>query len=549
MTTTHMERLHGLDALRGFALLAGVVLHATMSFLPGFGAVGWPITDNSPSTTLGLTFFVIHIFRMTTFFVVAGFFGRLLLQRDGVRGFIRNRAKRIVVPMVSFWILLMPLLIGAMVWGAYKTNGGQLPPPPQQPPNSLWFPLAHLWFLYVLTWLYAATLLVRGAIDRVDRGGRVRATVDRVVHGVASRWWGFIALAAPLTIALATYPGWALWFGVPTPDQSLVTNLPASVAFGTGFAFGWLVHRQLDILRTWEQRSAVNAVLAVGFTVACVAMRGITPSFVTAAPGAWTWVYAACYAAAVWTWGFALLGGALRFFAAPSPSRRYIADSSYWIYLMHLPVVFFLQVAVQDAPLHWSVKFPLVLGVALALLFGSYHYLVRPTFIGALLNGRCYPRRSAPQGSSPSPAPAALGDVSAANLRFDLVAWVHAAAVGSRSGTHPGWLDGERRLARVRRARAARRASGLHALLVRRAPQHGQHRELGARGADRACCRAHLADPRRLRRHHAAEPRTAPRGGDLSHARSAASRPHRSRLWPGARHRSDDRPRAAVVRR
>ena len=41
MQTT--ERLHALDAVRGFALIAGVVLHATMSFLPGLGAQGWPI--------------------------------------------------------------------------------------------------------------------------------------------------------------------------------------------------------------------------------------------------------------------------------------------------------------------------------------------------------------------------------------------------------------------------------------------------------------------------------------------------------------------------
>lgn len=47
------ERLHALDAVREFALIAGAVLHATMSFLPGIGAQGWPITDNSPSVALG----------------------------------------------------------------------------------------------------------------------------------------------------------------------------------------------------------------------------------------------------------------------------------------------------------------------------------------------------------------------------------------------------------------------------------------------------------------------------------------------------------------
>ena len=59
--TTH-ERLHSLDAVRGFALLAGVALHAAVSFLPGFAVTGWPIADNSPSVPLGVTFFVIGWF-------------------------------------------------------------------------------------------------------------------------------------------------------------------------------------------------------------------------------------------------------------------------------------------------------------------------------------------------------------------------------------------------------------------------------------------------------------------------------------------------------
>jgi hypothetical protein len=73
--------------------------------------------------------------------------------------------------------------------------------------------------------------------------------------------------------------------------------------------------------------------------------------------------------------------------------RRYLADSSYYLFLAHLPLVFFLQVVFAKVPLHWTVKFPLIFTIALTVLLVSYHYWVRPTFIGALLNGRKYPRR------------------------------------------------------------------------------------------------------------------------------------------------------------
>jgi ABC-type multidrug transport system ATPase subunit len=78
--------------------------------------------------------------------------------------------------------------------------------------------------------------------------------------------------------------------------------------------------------------------------------------------------------------------------AQPNALVRYTADASYWIYLVHMPIVVALQVMVGDLPWHWSLKFPLVLFVSLAVLFASYRYLVRPTFIGQVLNGRKYPR-------------------------------------------------------------------------------------------------------------------------------------------------------------
>jgi ABC-type multidrug transport system ATPase subunit len=54
--------------------------------------------------------------------------------------------------------------------------------------------------------------------------------------------------------------------------------------------------------------------------------------------------------------------------------------------------VFALQQAMSGWPVHWSIKFPLLLAIATALLLASYHYFVRSTFIGEVLNGRRYPR-------------------------------------------------------------------------------------------------------------------------------------------------------------
>jgi hypothetical protein len=145
-----------------------------------------------------------------------------------------------------------------------------------------------------------------------------------------------------------------------------------------------------------EKQWLVNLALAAGLTTACLAVVGITPSMtapsVIEGGTAMRAIYTACYTASIWYWSFWIIGAAMRFCSGESPVRRYLADASYWLYLGHLPIVFGLQALLMNVPLHWTIKFPSIIAITLAVLLVTYHYLVRPTFIGAILNGRKYPR-------------------------------------------------------------------------------------------------------------------------------------------------------------
>ncbi len=77
------DRLHALDAVRAFALLLGVMFHGGFSFIPGMIPGLWFIVDNSPSTTISVMSFAAHMFRMTLFFFVAGFFAHMMYHRKG----------------------------------------------------------------------------------------------------------------------------------------------------------------------------------------------------------------------------------------------------------------------------------------------------------------------------------------------------------------------------------------------------------------------------------------------------------------------------------
>ncbi|MCX5214367.1 acyltransferase family protein [Kitasatospora sp. NBC_00240] len=397
------ERYHGLDALRGFALLLGVLLHATLAFIPGFSYTGWPIVDNSPSSPLAFAYFVIHLFRMPVFFLLAGFFGRMQYRRLKARGFFKERSKRILLPLLFGTLLVLPMnvILIAVVLGIKGPVDSLVPARAIVP-----VPLAHLWFLWVLYWLYVAVLVGHKLLGLFRKGGAAGSqgggALERAVGRVCALGLEPVVLALPVAVCLWFFDQWHLWEGLPTPNTDLVPQLPTTVGYAVAFSFGWYLQKNPGTLQSWRRRWVGYVAAAVVVTVATAALGGFDPqsSLVTIdgqlalepLTGGTKALCALGYGLAGWLWTLGLVGAALHFFAGFSPLRRYIADASYWIYIVHMPLVMALQVVVRHWPVHWALKYPFILAVALPILFLSYHYLVRSTWIGKMLNGRRYPR-------------------------------------------------------------------------------------------------------------------------------------------------------------
>lgn len=402
MTAT--ERVHSLDALRAGALLLGILLHATMAYLPGFREAGWPISDVSDGTTMGVLFFVVHIFRMALFFLVAGFFARLLFQRLGAGGFIKNRLRRIALPLVAFYPVVMPLSILPIFWAAKQAGApGSGAAGPMQAGG---FPWGHFWFLYLLLVLYALLLLGRTVIAAIDRRGSLRAFVERVLIAAFSYRFAPLVLAAPLAALLYATPWWQQWSGVPAPLFGFVPNVPAVAIFGSTVLLGWFLHRQPSLLALLRRDCVLYLAVAVVASVAAINFVGVSMQrnvipMTTEVRAA----YAGAYMLALWCWVLGLTGAAVAWLSAPSPRWRYLSDASYWMYLIHIPIVWALQTWMLRWPVHWAIKFVLVVSIAGVVLIASYHYLVRSTFIGKFLNGRKYERALPAVSVTPSTSP------------------------------------------------------------------------------------------------------------------------------------------------
>jgi glucan biosynthesis protein C len=111
---------------------------------------------------------------------------------------------------------------------------------------------------------------------------------------------------------------------------------------------------------------------------------------------------AACFAMALGMWGFVLgiTGLFLRVASQEHPLVRYLSDAAYWTYLIHLPIVITTAGLLARTPVHAFVKFSVVLIVTTGVCLLTYHYLVRTTVIGQLLNGTRRPSSGSPQPHS-----------------------------------------------------------------------------------------------------------------------------------------------------
>ena len=391
---THL-RLHALDAIRTAALLLGICLHTCLSFVPGIGPELWPISDIHKSTTLSVAMFVIHIFRMSVFFLVAGFLARALFQSRGLSAFCRNRAARILVPLALGWALCFVLIVGVVLWALARASGEHFPPSLPEAmveagPNFL-----HLWFLYLLLWLYAIAVATRGALLALDQKGTVAALVDQGLHISVSSHTGPVALAVPVVLALYLITDWVAWMGVPTPGYTLLPPPAPLFIYLYVFAIGWMFDRQRHLLRVLSDRWPVNFFLGLAATLVCLHLAGVEASFAVIQGQHDRLLYASAYGVALIYWTLAFVGAGVRYMSRESSVVRYVSDASYWMYIVHLPVVMALQTAFMLAELHWAIKFLLIIALSSAFLLITYHYCVRPTWIGFLLNGRRRPREAA----------------------------------------------------------------------------------------------------------------------------------------------------------
>ncbi|SFE31915.1 acyltransferase family protein [Paracidovorax konjaci] len=380
------HRLYALDNLRAAMMWLGIVLHVAVIHMTGPPLLPWRDNQTTPAADLLVAF--IHAFRMPVFFILAGFFVALLIAQRGPKATAQHRLRRLALPFAIFWpplflacSVLALLFLHRMARGTWGLDLGLTPTDgtgAQGAPNTL-----HLWFLWLLLWLSLLTPLVQAILHRIAPA--IGPTLGRWVASMGRTTWGIAALAAALAAIGAQYGN-----GLVRPGNAFLPPWTEWAHNGLFYAFGLALyaHRRALLshyLQRWSWYAGSGLAL---FLASGIVLEQVPAESRDALPLGVRLAFSWAYNATAWCWSFALIGVFSAHVGRPSPAMSYLSDSSYWVYLIHLPLTIGFGALLFGLSWPAGVKMAVNILATTALSLATYHWMVRPTVVGAILNGR-----------------------------------------------------------------------------------------------------------------------------------------------------------------
>ncbi|TWT50358.1 glucans biosynthesis protein [Rubripirellula amarantea] len=409
------QTLVGLDAVRALAAVAVVVLHACVPYLahPMPGLV-WSVTD-SPSPVVDFVFWGIELVIMPLFLIISGLFAYRTYQRKGEWALVRNRFKRLLRPLLFALLVILPLDL--YVWVFSWVCEGIVPPVKLKSlkfdgdvDRHLWG-LGHLWFLHYLFSYIAVFAISVVASKRFKRFASCKSvSTERVVAAlfivaaitiyfrpeviwgfqhafmpVASKWiYNAMFFALGIVIARSEFGVDRLrnlhprWVGVGG------CVMVATVLLGI-----WsLEQNSFPTAATLSANDAqANDAHSADLGAPQFSSASLASSQFTSNQRASSGILAMATAASSMLGSVIILSLALRYVVRLSATMKYLAAASFWVYLVHHPVLGLIHL-----DLKWllpnvlpSIKAVMATILATAVSLVSYEAFVRTTRLGEWL--------------------------------------------------------------------------------------------------------------------------------------------------------------------
>lgn len=328
-------RYHGLDLLRAVAMLLGLVIHAPLIYFFTDIQTDFGFTEVTPIELWMMPIGGwIHQWRMPAFFLLAGFFALLVLERRGAGHFARDRFVRVGLALMIFFV-------------PYDLLDGRLDGT-----------LMHLWFLYYLLPMCLAAAL----LWRLGAPLWVLAWPARRVW----TWSVYLLALAPLSRA-GLGPGQF----VLLPEQFGEFDFGPFAYYTMWFAMGAALYHNRTVLEGLSRRSVILPGMVAGLVTMVLHWNGV--------PGLGA-VSSLC-------WVLAIVGLAHRSLKRRSAIVDWLIELSYPIYVLHLFPAIFVGIGLLALGVPQIIAIPLTVALGFLISVAGYYVFIKYTPLNWVVNG------------------------------------------------------------------------------------------------------------------------------------------------------------------
>lgn len=358
----------------------GIVLHVSITYMTSNQPMPWYDHQNSQLADFLVAF--IHVFRMPVFLILAGFFLSMLVERRGVVASSKHRIQRLLLPFICFWppIFVVSIFFGLLFLHLMRSNTWGIDftlltsEPVSHAPNTM-----HMWFLWQLIWISMISLFAFHLY-----AADIKLQVKKIIFLVKNPL-GFIFLASILTVAGIRYGNGLIHasgsFFPPAYEwlqSSLFFILGLIIYFNKGELFQYYASR-------WKGFSFIGILL---FFISILILDQVDENQRGNLEIGIKVIFSLAYNMSSMFFSFALIGLFLKKISQKNIFLSYLSDSSYWVFLVHMPLTIFFAALMYNSDMAIPFKILINIVATTFICVASYHLCVRETVVGVFLNGR-----------------------------------------------------------------------------------------------------------------------------------------------------------------
>lgn len=375
---TTAERRHDLDWVRIAAFGLLILYHVGMYYV----SWDWHVKSPFASTRLEPLMLASSPWRLALLFFVSGTATACLLRRQA-GGFVRSRARRLLIPLLfGMLVLVVPQAYFEVVqkaayadgylafWARYLAADGSFCRDGRCLNLPTW---NHLWFV---AYLFVYSLLVWAAWRWTEGGvARLSAMLARVLSGRGLLLWPVAWLALLRLTLMPRFPS----------THALVDDWYNHALYFSVFVLGWLLAREGAVWQALQRQrwlAMAAALTSYGFIAWYFSTYAGAGSTVPEALRAFQRVV---YALNQWAVIVAVLGFATHRAPGDSAVKRYLNEAVFPYYILHQTVIIVVSQQLRPWQLAPALEGPLLIAataVACALGFEIVRRLrwLRPLF-------------------------------------------------------------------------------------------------------------------------------------------------------------------------